>query len=75
MGCYYCGSWTCWYCWYEFWLCVTSHESAFADYDNIVASRLAEGGLKTLLLEAGGASYGITGGDLDARRPVSIYHV
>lgn len=54
---------------------MTSHESAFADYDNIVASRLAEGGLKTLLLEAGGASYGITGGDLDARRPVSIYHV
>ncbi|TVY39581.1 Cellobiose dehydrogenase [Lachnellula subtilissima] len=35
----------------------------------IVATRMAEAGLQTLLLEAGGPSYGITGGDLDARRP------
>ncbi|CZR70200.1 probable cellobiose dehydrogenase [Phialocephala subalpina] len=35
----------------------------------IVASRLAEAGVKTLLLEAGGPSYGVTGGDLDSRRP------
>ncbi|KAM3084171.1 hypothetical protein ACMFMF_001528 [Clarireedia jacksonii] len=35
----------------------------------IVASRLCEAGLKTLLLEGGGLSYGVTGGDLDARRP------
>jgi len=35
----------------------------------IVASRMAEAGLQTLLLEGGGPSYGITGGDLDSRRP------
>lgn len=35
----------------------------------IVASRLAEAGLQTLLLEVGGPSYGVTGGDLSARRP------
>ncbi|TVY59260.1 Cellobiose dehydrogenase [Lachnellula cervina] len=35
----------------------------------IVATRMAEAGQKTLLLEAGGPSYGITGGDLDSRRP------
>ncbi|APA07372.1 hypothetical protein sscle_02g021420 [Sclerotinia sclerotiorum 1980 UF-70] len=35
----------------------------------IVSSRLAEAGLKTLLLESGGPSYGVTGGDLNARRP------
>ncbi|ESZ94193.1 hypothetical protein SBOR_5419 [Sclerotinia borealis F-4128] len=35
----------------------------------VVASRLSEAGLKTLLLEGGGLSYGITGGDLDSRRP------
>ncbi|KAF7926502.1 hypothetical protein BELL_0239g00080 [Botrytis elliptica] len=35
----------------------------------VVASRLSEAGLKTLLLEGGNQSYGITGGDLDARRP------
>ncbi|TVY19966.1 Cellobiose dehydrogenase [Lachnellula arida] len=35
----------------------------------IVATRMAEAGLQTLLLESGGPSYGITGGDLDARRP------
>ena len=29
----------------------------------VVADRLSEAGLKTLLLEQGGASYGITGGD------------
>ncbi|KAF4632995.1 hypothetical protein G7Y89_g5127 [Cudoniella acicularis] len=34
-----------------------------------VATRMAEAGLQTLLLEAGGPSYGITGGDLDSRRP------
>ena len=28
-------------------------------------------GLKTLLVEGGGESYGITGGDLNSRRPVS----
>lgn len=32
---------------------------------------MAEAGLKTLLLEGGGLSYGVTGGDLDSRRPVS----
>lgn len=37
----------------------------------IVSYRIAAAGLKTLLLEAGGLSYGITGGDLDSRRPVS----
>ncbi|KAB8290425.1 hypothetical protein EYC80_010857 [Monilinia laxa] len=35
----------------------------------VVASRLSEAGLKTLLLEGGGLSYGVTGGDLDSRRP------
>ncbi|KAK6586026.1 hypothetical protein PZA11_001083 [Diplocarpon coronariae] len=35
----------------------------------IVASRMAAAGLQTLLLEGGGPSYGVTGGDLDARRP------
>merc|ERR1711964_102463 len=35
----------------------------------IVASRMAEAGLQTLLLEGGGPSHGITGGDLDSRRP------
>ncbi|KAK0100203.1 hypothetical protein ONS95_008542 [Cadophora gregata] len=35
----------------------------------IVASRMAEAGLQTLLLEGGGPSYGVTGGDLDSRRP------
>ncbi|KAL2059726.1 hypothetical protein VTL71DRAFT_10218 [Oculimacula yallundae] len=35
----------------------------------IVAKRMAEAGLQTLLLEGGGASYGITGGDLSSRRP------
>ncbi|TVY27307.1 Cellobiose dehydrogenase [Lachnellula hyalina] len=35
----------------------------------IVATRMAEAGQNTLLLEAGGPSYGITGGDLDGRRP------
>ncbi|CAG8955443.1 hypothetical protein HYFRA_00010309 [Hymenoscyphus fraxineus] len=35
----------------------------------IVSTRMAQAGLKTLLLEAGGPSYGITGGDLDSRRP------
>jgi cellobiose dehydrogenase (acceptor) len=30
---------------------------------------MAEANLKTLLIEGGGPSYGITGGDLDARRP------
>ncbi|KAI9645265.1 hypothetical protein NHQ30_006000 [Ciborinia camelliae] len=35
----------------------------------VVASRLSEAGLKTLLLEGGGLSYGVTGGDLDLRRP------
>ncbi|CCD55648.1 hypothetical protein ACHAPC_005277 [Botrytis cinerea] len=35
----------------------------------VVASRLSEAGLKTLLLEGGNQSYGVTGGDLDARRP------
>lgn len=32
---------------------------------------MANAGLQTLLLEAGGPSYGITGGNLDDRRPVS----
>lgn len=36
----------------------------------IVASRMAEAGFQTLLLEGGGLSYGVTGGDLDSRRPV-----
>jgi cellobiose dehydrogenase (acceptor) len=31
---------------------------------------MAEAGLSTLLLEAGGPSYGVTGGDLASRRPV-----
>lgn len=44
----------------------------FVDFDVIVASRLSEAGLKTLLIEGGNQSYGITGGDLDARRPVSF---
>ncbi|KFZ17799.1 hypothetical protein V502_04398 [Pseudogymnoascus sp. VKM F-4520 (FW-2644)] len=35
----------------------------------IVATRLAEANLKTLLLEGGGPSYGVTGGDLSSRRP------
>ncbi|TVY80503.1 Cellobiose dehydrogenase [Lachnellula suecica] len=35
----------------------------------IVGKRMADAGLRTLLLEAGGPSYGITGGDLDDRRP------
>ncbi|KAF7914050.1 uncharacterized protein EAF01_000456 [Botrytis porri] len=35
----------------------------------VVASRLSEAGLKILLLEGGNQSYGITGGDLDSRRP------
>lgn len=38
----------------------------------VVASRLAEAGLQTLLLEAGGPSYGVTGGNLTARRPVCL---
>lgn len=33
---------------------------------------MAQSGLKTLLLEAGGPSYGVTGGDLDSRRPVTL---
>jgi hypothetical protein len=33
---------------------------------------MANAGLQTLLLEAGGPSYGITGGDLNSRRPASI---
>ncbi|KAG9244685.1 cellobiose dehydrogenase-like protein [Calycina marina] len=35
----------------------------------IVADRMSEAGLSTLLIEAGGPSFGITGGDLDSRRP------
>lgn len=35
----------------------------------LVASRMAQANLSTLLLEGGGASYGVTGGDLDSRRP------
>ncbi|KFY56755.1 hypothetical protein V496_06654 [Pseudogymnoascus sp. VKM F-4515 (FW-2607)] len=35
----------------------------------IVATRLAEANLNTLLLEGGGPSYGVTGGDLSSRRP------
>lgn len=31
---------------------------------------MAEAGLKTLILENGGPTYGAFGGDLDARRPV-----
>ncbi|XMA10864.1 hypothetical protein WAI453_003655 [Rhynchosporium graminicola] len=34
----------------------------------IVAKRMADAGLQTLLLESGGPSYGVTGGDLDSRR-------
>lgn len=49
-------------------------KSAFVDFYGIVASRLSEAGLKTLLLEGGNQSYGVTGGDLDARRPVSFLH-
>lgn len=36
---------------------------------NIVATRLAEAKLNTLLLEGGGPSYGVTGGNLSSRRP------
>ncbi|CZS91276.1 probable cellobiose dehydrogenase [Rhynchosporium graminicola] len=32
----------------------------------IVAKRMADAGLQTLLLESGGPSYGVTGGDLDS---------
>ncbi|KAH9214813.1 cellobiose dehydrogenase-like protein [Leptodontidium sp. 2 PMI_412] len=35
----------------------------------IVASRMAAAGLQTLLIEGGGPSYGVTGGDLNNRRP------
>lgn len=35
----------------------------------VVATRMAEANLSTLLLEGGGASYGVTGGNLTARRP------
>jgi len=35
----------------------------------IVADRMSEAGLSTLLIEGGGESYGITGGNLDSRRP------
>ncbi len=31
---------------------------------------MAAAGLQTLLIEGGGPSYGVTGGDLDSRRPV-----
>lgn len=31
---------------------------------------MSEAGLNTLLVEGGGLSYGVLGGDLDARRPV-----
>ena len=34
---------------------------------------MAEAGLQTLLLEGGGRSYGVTGGDLNSRRPVRSY--
>jgi len=37
----------------------------------IVADKMSAAGLATLLIEGGGESYGITGGDLDSRRPVS----
>ena len=39
----------------------------------VAASRSAATGLKTLLLELGGPSYGVTGGDLNSRRPVNIF--
>lgn len=32
---------------------------------------MSAAGLSTLLIEGGGESYGITGGDLESRRPVS----
>ncbi|KAL3422248.1 fungal cellulose binding domain-containing protein [Phlyctema vagabunda] len=35
----------------------------------IVADRMSAAGFKTLLIEGGGPSYGVTGGDLNARRP------
>jgi cellobiose dehydrogenase (acceptor) len=35
----------------------------------IVAHRMAEANLSTLLIEGGGPSYGVTGGNLNARRP------
>lgn len=35
---------------------------------------MAAAGLQTLLIEGGGPSYGVTGGDLSTRRPVSILH-
>lgn len=34
-----------------------------------VATKLAEANYNTLLLEGGGLSYGVNGGDLDSRRP------
>lgn len=37
-----------------------------------VANRMAAAGLQTLLIEGGGPSYGVTGGDLNSRRPVCI---
>lgn len=75
MGCYYCRSWSCWYCWYVLIdVGIQRRRSIFVDYYPFtVASRLSEAGLKTLLLEGGGLSYGVTGGDLDLRRPVSVY--
>ena len=36
----------------------------------IVAERMSAAGKSTLLIEGGGPSYGITGGDLNIRRPV-----
>src|SRR6266536_1829357 len=33
---------------------------------------MANAGLKTLLIEGGGPSYGVTGGDLNSRRPASL---
>ena len=50
-------------------------KSAFVDFYGIVASRLSEAGLKTLLLEGGNQSYGVTGGDLDAISLLKVYHV
>ncbi|RDW92498.1 hypothetical protein BP5796_01892 [Coleophoma crateriformis] len=35
----------------------------------IVADRMSAAGFSTLLIEGGGPSYGVTGGDLDSRRP------
>jgi hypothetical protein len=43
----------------------------FFNTEIIVADRMAAAGRSTLLIEGGGASYGITGGDVDSRRPVS----